>query len=156
MEDKMVELTRFFSSAKAEVLANLLKSEGIDCYVRDNFIHQIYGEAVDFGGIRIELLEKDLQRAQEIMDAFGYNKNDDDQNEEQDESTEPEITAEEQNEQEEQDEQYDSTEPEITAEEVQKIVQQNKAKLKRTMYIYIILILLLLACIIFLNHHFHS
>jgi len=72
MEDKMVELKRFTQISDAEMLANLLKSEGIDCYVRDLFINQIYGGGVDFGGIKVELLEKDLPRAKEIMNDFGY------------------------------------------------------------------------------------
>ena len=71
MEDKMVELTRFSQVSEAEMLANLLKSEGIDCYVRDSFISDIY-KGVDFGGAKVELLEKDLQRATEIMKDFGY------------------------------------------------------------------------------------
>ena len=74
MEDKMVELSRFTIVSKAEILANLLKSEGIDCYVRDCFMNQIYS-GVDFGGVKVELLEKDFQRAKEIMKAFGYLEN---------------------------------------------------------------------------------
>jgi hypothetical protein len=71
MEDKVVELKRFIKISDAEMLANLLRSEGIDCYVRDLYMNQIYG-GVDFGGVKVELLEKDLQRAQEIMKDYGY------------------------------------------------------------------------------------
>ena len=74
MEDKMVELARFVQVSKAEMLANLLESEGIDCYVRDCFMNQIYS-GVDFGGVKVELLEKDLQRATEIMHDYGYGEN---------------------------------------------------------------------------------
>jgi len=71
MEDKMVELTRFTKVSEAEILANLLKSEGVDCYVRDGFMNQIYN-GLDLGGVKVELLEKDLERATEIMKDFGY------------------------------------------------------------------------------------
>jgi len=67
----MVVLARFHHGSEAEMLANLLKSEGIDCYVRDGYIHQIYGD-IDLGGVKVELLEKDLPRATEIMKEFGY------------------------------------------------------------------------------------
>lgn len=71
MEDKMIEIKRFTSSSDAEILVSLLKSEGIDCYVRDANTGQIYG-GIAFGGAKVELLEKDLPRAQEIMKDFGY------------------------------------------------------------------------------------
>ena len=70
MEDKMVELTRFTKVSEAEILANLLRSEGVDCYVRNGFIHQIYG--IDLGGVIVELLEKNLESAIEIMEDYGY------------------------------------------------------------------------------------
>jgi len=75
MEDKMVELRRFTQISDAEMLANLLKSEGVDCYVRDLYMNQIYGGGLDLGGVKVELLEKDLQRAKEIMEVFGYSQN---------------------------------------------------------------------------------
>ena len=71
MDDKMVELIRFSFLSEAEILVNLLKSEGVDCYARDSFFNQIYG-GVDLGGVKIELLYNDLQRAKEIMRAYGY------------------------------------------------------------------------------------
>ena len=72
MDDKMVELIRFSFLSEAEILVNLLKSEGVDCYARDSFFNQIYGGAADVGGIKIELLDKDLEHAKEIMRAYGY------------------------------------------------------------------------------------
>jgi hypothetical protein len=78
MRDKLVELTRFANVWQAEMLANLLASEGIDCYLRDNFIYGLY-PAVNFGGgVKIDLLEKDLQRAREIMEVYGSLYHDDD------------------------------------------------------------------------------
>ena len=76
MEEKMVELIRFTKASEAEILANLLKSEGIDCYVRDGFMNQIYN-GLDIGGVKVELLEKDLARATEIMKDYGYTSSDD-------------------------------------------------------------------------------
>ena len=71
MEDKMIELMSFTKVSEAEMLANLLKSEGVNCYVRDAFMSQIYHGA-DLGGAKVELLEKDLERAMEIMKDYNY------------------------------------------------------------------------------------
>jgi len=114
------------------MLANLLKSEGVDCYVRDCFINQIYS-GVDFGGVKLELLEKDLQRAKEIMKAFhspfeggqgdvieGSPEDVFDENQEEDFET------------------------------------QNKSKLSRTMTIYLIIILSLVGIIILLNKYYNG
>ena len=71
MEDKMVVLKRFSQSSEANMLASLLQAEGIECYVRDTIANQIFGD-IDFVEVKIELLEKDLPRAIEIMKAYGY------------------------------------------------------------------------------------
>ena len=76
MEDKMVVLRRFRQFSEANMLANLLQAEGVACYVRDNVTHQIFGD-IDFVSVKIELLEKDLPRAEEIMKAYGYTLSDD-------------------------------------------------------------------------------
>ena len=71
MEDKMIVLKQFTHLMDAEMLVSLLRSEGIDCYVRDTYPPSIF-KGISFGGIKVELLEKDLQRALEIMRDFGY------------------------------------------------------------------------------------
>ena len=169
MEDKIVELTRFVQVSKAEMLANLLKSEGIDCYVRDCFMNQIYG-GVDIGGVKIELLEKDLQRATEIMNDYGYSKTGE-EGEEGEEYAEGEEAgfiddsevseeAPEHNEiaeYEEAEEAEDTEEDEDAAKNAALFMEDyenSKAKLRRTMTYITFLILLLIGILIILNIYF--
>ena len=60
MEDKIVEIARFYEPEAAQMIESLLKSEGVNCY------------PVNVGGIRIELLESEVPRAKEILEANGY------------------------------------------------------------------------------------
>ncbi|MDR0430843.1 MAG: DUF2007 domain-containing protein [Tannerellaceae bacterium] len=69
--DKMVEIVRFQYPADAQTLVALLKSEGIDCYIRNELTTQMLS-LIDVGGARVELLESNVPRALEIMKANGY------------------------------------------------------------------------------------
>lgn len=69
--EKMVEIARFAEPEKAEILESLLKSEGIECYLRNEYTSQVMYPAY-MGGIRVELLESEVQRAMQIMEANGY------------------------------------------------------------------------------------
>ena len=146
MEDKMVELTRFVQVSEAEMLASLLKSEGVDCYVRDNFISEIYKGVVDLGGAKVELLEKDLQRATEIMKVYGYAVSETEETMEGDEPGETgddEVTE-------------NVVETEETGQSVLDESERNKTKLSRIMLVFLILILLLLGCIIVMNKYLNG
>jgi hypothetical protein len=70
--DKMVEIARFLYPAEAQTLISLLKSEGIACYLRNEYSSQVMAGYVDVGGARVELLESDVARALEVMKAGGY------------------------------------------------------------------------------------
>ncbi|RHJ91095.1 DUF2007 domain-containing protein [Parabacteroides bouchesdurhonensis] len=70
--DKMVEIARFTFPAEAQTLMSLLRAEGIDCYLRDEISSQVMAGYADIGGARVEILEKDLPRALEIMEEGGY------------------------------------------------------------------------------------
>ncbi|MDR3141825.1 MAG: DUF2007 domain-containing protein [Tannerellaceae bacterium] len=72
MNDKMVEIARFQYPDEARVLVALLKSEGIDCYIRNELSTQVMGGYVDMGGVRVELLESEASHALEVMAANGY------------------------------------------------------------------------------------
>lgn len=154
----MVELTRFVQISKAEMLANLLKSEGIDCYVRDSFITQIYGQAVDFGGVKVELLEKDLQRATEIMNNYGYLANDiqttgigDNGNSES--HGKDKLLGE--SEYPDEEEQIDENEQPDEMTELDPVeFQQNKTKSSMIMTVYTIAIIILVISIIILKKYF--
>ena len=143
MEDKMVELTRFAQASEAEMLVNLLRSEGIECYARDSLIGEIY-RGIDLGGVKVELLEKDMQRAQEIMKDYGYSDSEklsDLQNSEEPENVEESDNAEEF-------EIDDVSEYYITE------YKRNKEKLSRTMLIGCIVVILALVGLILLNKYF--
>lgn len=70
--DKMVEIARFQHPAEAQTLIALLKSEGIDCYLRNEISSQVLAGYVDIGGARLEILDSDLTRALQIMEEGGY------------------------------------------------------------------------------------
>ena len=65
--EKIVEIANFQQADRAEVLASLLRSEGIDCYVRNETSARTFGGLVDIGA-RVEILECDLPRALEILE----------------------------------------------------------------------------------------
>lgn len=71
-QDKMVEIARFSYPAEAQVLMTLLKSEGIDCYLRNEYTAQVMSGYVDVGGARVEVLESEVQHALEVMVDGGY------------------------------------------------------------------------------------
>ncbi|MDR1557797.1 MAG: DUF2007 domain-containing protein [Tannerellaceae bacterium] len=70
--DKMVEIARFQYPAEAQTLMALLQSEGIDCYLRNEYTSQVMAGYVDTGGARVEILESNIARALEVMEAGGY------------------------------------------------------------------------------------
>jgi len=70
--DKMVEIARFQNQAEAFMLRSLLESEGIECYLKDEIINQMYGGFVDFGGIKIQVMEDQVPHAMDVMQANGY------------------------------------------------------------------------------------
>lgn len=70
--DKIVEIARFTYPAEAQTLIALLKSEGIECYLRNELSSQIMAGYADVGGARVEIKESDVPRAMEIMEDGGY------------------------------------------------------------------------------------
>ncbi|MDR1602136.1 MAG: DUF2007 domain-containing protein [Tannerella sp.] len=69
--DRIVEIANFKYTDKAEILASLLRGEGISCYVRNGISSNVFGGGVDLGA-KVELLESDMPRALEIMKAYDY------------------------------------------------------------------------------------
>ena len=74
MEDKikMVEIARFQFNTDAQALMALLRSEGIDCYLRNETSNQVFAGYVDIGGVRIEILETEVEHAIQVMKNGGY------------------------------------------------------------------------------------
>lgn len=71
MEDKIVEIARFAEPAEAEELELLLKSEGIECYLRNEYTSRIMYPA-NMGYVRVEILESEVKQAMTVMEANGY------------------------------------------------------------------------------------
>ena len=71
MEDKIVEIARFERPEEAQALEVLLKSEGIACYLRNEFTTQVL-YPVNMGGVRVEILESEVAHAMQVMEANGY------------------------------------------------------------------------------------
>jgi hypothetical protein len=70
--ERMVEIAGYTFPADAQTLVAFLKSEGIDCYLRNEFTSQIMAGYADVGGARVEVLEKDAERAIQLMEEGGY------------------------------------------------------------------------------------
>ena len=69
--EKIVEIANFRQTDRAEVLASVLRSEGIECYVRNEASVRTFGGLIDVGA-RVEVLESDVPRALEMMDIGGF------------------------------------------------------------------------------------
>lgn len=126
MEDRIVEIARFMQTTEAEMLVNLLKSEGIESYVRDGISSRVLFGRADIGGAKVELLEKDVPRAAEIMKDHGY-----------------EYPAE-----------LVQLVASLNSEVDNAEYERNKAKLSRTMTIFLILIIIVGVAIIVLDKYF--
>jgi hypothetical protein len=78
--EKIIEIANFRQADRAEVLASLLRSEGIECYVRNEVSARTFGGLVDIGA-RVEVLESDTSRALEIIQISGFFQPEDDPDE---------------------------------------------------------------------------
>ncbi|MDR0395047.1 MAG: DUF2007 domain-containing protein [Tannerella sp.] len=147
MEDRMIEIARFQQAADAEMLANLLRSEGIECYVQNGLSGSLlFGN--DAGGARVEILEKDVSRAAVIMVDHGY------------EVELPESYTSENREQADYEQSgtglsKDPSEPPPASEnQEQADYEQGQARLSKIMTIIILLIVVLFVLLVFLNKHY--
>ncbi|WP_080902646.1 putative signal transducing protein [Parabacteroides sp. Marseille-P3160] len=70
--DRMVEIARFQYLSEAQTLVSYLKSEGIDCYVRNEASSQVLAGYVGMELVRVETLESNVPHALETMKAGGY------------------------------------------------------------------------------------
>ena len=64
---KTVILTTFSESTKAHMLHDLLMYEGIDSIIQGELINEVMGALQGFG-VQVLVFEKDLERAQEILE----------------------------------------------------------------------------------------
>lgn len=70
----LVEIASFTYSADAQVLITLLESEGIECYLKDEFMSEILPGLSDIGNMRLQVKEEDVSKVLEIMKKGGFEK----------------------------------------------------------------------------------
>lgn len=71
--DSFITLKTFTYPSEAYILRGKLESEGISCFIKDEFTVQsnpMYSNAV--GGVKLQVQEVDLEKAIEILKAGGY------------------------------------------------------------------------------------
>jgi hypothetical protein len=68
--DKIVVLKTYGTLSEAYIIKGLLDSQGIDNFLGDEYVSQLYPIFnPDLGGVRLFVYEKDLERIQEIISA---------------------------------------------------------------------------------------
>ncbi len=71
--DTLVTLMSFAEPTEMAVPKSFLESEGIECFIQDELISQIYPWASSaLGGIKLQVRESDLPQAVEIMKRGGF------------------------------------------------------------------------------------
>lgn len=72
--DTLVTIAEFNELTRALFLKSLLESEGITCFLQDQYISQVYGTGIIPGGVKLQVSQNDVNKATEIMIAHGYEK----------------------------------------------------------------------------------
>jgi Putative prokaryotic signal transducing protein len=71
MPEELVTIAKFFTLGEAKVAQGRLSSEGISVFVCDEHTHAInWHMGAAFGGIRLQVPERQVVRALEILDGF--------------------------------------------------------------------------------------
>ncbi len=71
--EKFITVKTFTYQNELSIILGRLESEGIECFVKDEFAVQVtsfYSNAI--GGIKLQVRESDLEKAIEIMKEGGY------------------------------------------------------------------------------------
>ena len=69
--DNLVTLLTFNNIADSYIPQSILESYEIPCVVTDGIMGQLY-VATAIGGIKLQVLERDYQRARKIVEEAGY------------------------------------------------------------------------------------
>ncbi len=76
-EEDLVELTRVWSLAEAEVIKSLLGSNGLMCLLKGQIVHSIYPFTLDgLGETLVLVLKKDFDRAKELLEDYTTSRSD--------------------------------------------------------------------------------
>jgi len=73
-ETAWVETASFTYPSEVQVLRTLLESEGIECFLKDEFMSEILPGISDVGNIGLHVQQKDVERTLEIMREGGFEK----------------------------------------------------------------------------------
>ena len=71
--ENLITVVTFVYPHELGIPQSLLESEGIECFVRDEFtinVHPFYSNAI--GGIKLQVRESDAQRALKILIEGGF------------------------------------------------------------------------------------
>ena len=68
MSDELVTLRHFLRQDEAHLAVGMLEGEGIAAFIQDAQLNQIYGNVL--GGVRLQVAEKDFERAKELLDGL--------------------------------------------------------------------------------------
>ena len=159
MEDKVIEIARFEHTTEAEMLASLLKSQGIECYVRDSISSSNFFGSVDIGGAKVELLKKDARRALDIMKEYNYEipgelREITTSEEQENINSDGNEGISGENEEDNGDNYDEADDSETGYDEV--VYANNKARLSKQMTIIIVIIVILLGLLIFMNKYYNG
>jgi type III secretory pathway lipoprotein EscJ len=71
--EKFITVMTFVYAHEVAIVRGRLEAEGITCFVQDEMtvqVHPFYSNAL--GGVKLQVLERDLQQAVEILKETGY------------------------------------------------------------------------------------
>lgn len=71
-ESNWVEIATFTYPSEVQVLRSLLESEGIECFLKNEFMSDIFPGISDIGNIELQVQQQDEERALEIMRESGF------------------------------------------------------------------------------------
>jgi len=71
-KERTAVVARFSTQSTAYIAKGLLEANGIDCFLQDEFINQIFAPSSPaFGGIKLSVMEKDLEAATKLLKENG-------------------------------------------------------------------------------------
>ena len=70
--DRLVEVARFQYPTVAHMVEAMLRAREIECVLQNEYSTILFGGYADVGGVRIEVMEKDVKKAISVIDDFGY------------------------------------------------------------------------------------
>ncbi len=70
MEDQLITVAAFDTAPQMGLVKSKLESEGIECFVKDEYTSQAYINSV-VGGMKIQVYPQDEKRAREIIEEMG-------------------------------------------------------------------------------------